>query len=326
MKIIEKIVANGHGSLNPSYVAIHETANPGATALEHVSFWSNNPTYAVHYVGDWTENIYHTVPDNRLCYQVGNGNAKVIGIELCHAKTQADFNKVWKVGVEWATWMLKKKGWGVDRLISHDDARRWWGGTDHTDPIGYFKKFGKTWDQFKAEVAAALKGTTAPATPAQPSNATYKVQVGAYSKKANATTQANKLKKAGFDAVVVQVDKLYKVQVGAYSAKANADAMVAKLKKAGYTAVIVGGAAAKPATPAAPKNPYPEPTNQYVQIGTSGNGAKWVQWELNRHGYNLVVDGIIGPQSGAAIRAFQSKKGLVADGIVGPATRAALKK
>ena len=34
--------------------------------------------------------------------------------------------------------------------------------------------------------------------------ALYRVQVGAYSKKENAQAQADKLKKAGFDAVVVQ--------------------------------------------------------------------------------------------------------------------------
>lgn len=325
MKIEERIVTQGHGKLTPSYVVIHETANPGATALNHVSYWKNNPEYAVHYVGDWTGIAYHCVPDDRLCWQVGNGNAKVIGIELCHAKTAADFKKVWALGVEWAAWMLKKKGWGVDQLISHDDCRRMWGGTDHTDPIGYFKKYGRTWDEFKAEVKKAL-GTTAPTTPAQPAKTgTYKVQVGAYSKKANATTQANKLKKAGFETVIVQDGNLYKVQCGAFSSKANADALLAKLKKAGYTAVIVGGSAAAPATQPV-TCPYSEPVGIYVTQGTIGNAAKWVQWQLNRHGAKLTVDGIIGSQSLAAIRTFQRSAGLDVDGVVGPATRAALKK
>lgn len=158
MKIIENIVANGHGTLNASFFVIHETANPGATAMNHVNYWRNNPTYAVHYVADWTGNVYHTVPDNRLCYQVGNGNAFVAGIELCHATNASDFQKVWDVGVEFAAYFLKNKGWGVDRLLSHDECRRKWGGTDHTDPIGYFKKYGKTWEEFKADVNAKLSG------------------------------------------------------------------------------------------------------------------------------------------------------------------------
>ena len=53
MRIKENIVSWGHGSLSPSYICIHETANPGATAWNHVCYWSGDDTYAVHYVMDW---------------------------------------------------------------------------------------------------------------------------------------------------------------------------------------------------------------------------------------------------------------------------------
>ena len=66
----------------------------------------------------------------------------------------------------------------------------------------------------------------------------YRVQVGAYSKKANADAMLEKIKKAGFDTYMVQVNGLYKVQVGAYAQKANADHMMSKLKTAGYDAFI----------------------------------------------------------------------------------------
>lgn len=158
MQLKEEIISNGHGWLDPSYVVIHETANPGATARNHVDYWSRDDTYAVHYVGDWTGVCYHCVHDDRLCWQVGNGNAYVVGIELCHATNQADFEKVWQLGIEWAVYMLRWYGWGVDRLISHNDATNWWGGSDHTDPIGYFLEYGKSWEQFKREVEIALNG------------------------------------------------------------------------------------------------------------------------------------------------------------------------
>lgn len=156
MRVIEDIISDGHGWLDPDYVVIHETANPGATARNHRDYWSRDDTYAVHYCGDWTGDVYHCVPDDRLCWQVGNGNAYVVGIELCHATNQADFEKVWKMGIEWSVMMLKRYGWGINHLISHNDCTNWWGGSDHTDPIGYFEEYGKSWSQFKSEVQAAM--------------------------------------------------------------------------------------------------------------------------------------------------------------------------
>lgn len=72
----------------------------------------------------------------------------------------------------------------------------------------------------------------------QKSNILYRVQVGAYSKKANAVAMADKLEKAGFDTYLVNVDKLYKIQVGAYSNKSNAEAMAAKIRNAGFDTYI----------------------------------------------------------------------------------------
>ena len=157
MNVTESIVSNGHGPLSPSYVVIHETANPGATAANHRDYWARDDTYAVHYVADWDECI-HCVPEDRLCWQVGNGNDYVVGIELCHATNQADFEAVWRIGAEWAAWQLSKRGWGVDRLLSHYDCTQRWGGSDHTDPLGYFEEFGRSWAEFVQAVQAKMNG------------------------------------------------------------------------------------------------------------------------------------------------------------------------
>lgn len=70
--------------------------------------------------------------------------------------------------------------------------------------------------------------------------------------------------------------------------------------------------------------PYMEPT-RLIKRGSIGAGSKWVQWQLNRHGASLDVDGDFGKLSVEALTAFQKKSGLDADGICGPATIAALK-
>lgn len=70
--------------------------------------------------------------------------------------------------------------------------------------------------------------------------------------------------------------------------------------------------------------PYAEPTRT-IKKGSIGTGSKWVQWQLNRHGASLTVDGIFGNVSVAALVAFQKKSGLEVDGVCGAATRAVLK-
>ena len=53
----------------------------------------------------------------------------------------------------------------------------------------------------------------------------------------------------------------------------------------------------------------------------------WVQRSLNQvMGSGLTVDGIIGPNTRAAIIAFQKSEGLEVDGIAGPITQAALQR
>ena len=74
-----------------------------------------------------------------------------------------------------------------------------------------------------------------------------------------------------------------------------------------------------------PECPYKEPSG-YVRLMSIGEGAKWLQWQLKRHGASLTVDGIIGPISWSALKKFQAAHGLDADGICGNATKAELKK
>ena len=78
-------------------------------------------------------------------------------------------------------------------------------------------------------------------------------------------------------------------------------------------------------------NPYREPATN-VKKDMRGVIVKWVQYELNKKGSGLSVDGIFGSRTDAAVRDFQSKNKdnngntLVVDGIVGAKTREALKR
>lgn len=87
------------------------------------------------------------------------------------------------------------------------------------------------------KVETAPTKTENPAT--GESGGLYRVQLGAFSVKKNATTKCDSVKSAGFDAFVVQVGALWKVQVGAFAVRDNADEMVKKLQKAGFSGLVV---------------------------------------------------------------------------------------
>ncbi|MCH5271880.1 MAG: peptidoglycan-binding protein [Lachnospiraceae bacterium] len=91
-------------------------------------------------------------------------------------------------------------------------------------------------------------------------------------------------------------------------------------------------------------NPYPEPTKNVTSAAqarqtktqsyiSSGNGVKWVQWELEQAGADLKkivedaggIDGICGLGTVNAIIAYQKAKGLDPDGVCGKNTRAKMK-
>jgi len=83
----------------------------------------------------------------------------------------------------------------------------------------------------------------------------------------------------------------------------------------------------------APTPRPPVPVGQYADIllfrGSEGPQVAQLQRQL-KYGYNayaghLVIDGVYGPQTEAAVREFQRRTpGLKVDGIVGPATAAAM--
>lgn len=71
--------------------------------------------------------------------------------------------------------------------------------------------------------------------------------------------------------------------------------------------------------------PGPAPSlTRLLRQGHDGDDVRQTQQRLGEWGWALVLDGLFGPKTHAAVNGFQQRKGLGADGIVGPATWAAL--
>lgn len=65
---------------------------------------------------------------------------------------------------------------------------------------------------------------------------------------------------------------------------------------------------------------------EVLRKGDLGEEVRWVQRRLQMHGHDPgPADGVFGPRTDAAVRSFQTVKGLLVDGVVGPETRRALR-
>lgn len=78
-----------------------------------------------------------------------------------------------------------------------------------------------------------------------------------------------------------------------------------------------------PVPPSAPAQPT-NADNPTLDQGQQGAAVRTLQEALNAKGAGLAVDGNFGPNTHAAVVAFQSENGLTVDGIVGPLTWAQL--
>ena len=61
-----------------------------------------------------------------------------------------------------------------------------------------------------------------------------------------------------------------------------------------------------------------------VATGHNGHPVKTLQFLLRARGHTVTVDGIFGPQTDAAVKAFQMSKGLAANGTMDPNSWTAL--
>lgn len=145
---------------------------------------------------------YQTLPWNHRGWHAGgSANDTHIGFEICEdgLTDAAYFNKVYKEAVELCVYLCKEYNILPDNIIGHYEGYQKGIASNHGDPKNWFPRHGKSMDTFRTEVKKGLSSVT---TSPNVSGKLYRVQVGAYSVKANADTILTKLKKAGFDGYI----------------------------------------------------------------------------------------------------------------------------
>lgn len=106
-----------------------------------------------------------------------------------------------------------------------------------------YQRLGQMADEVNARLAGGSAQTPEPVESKEKSEKIlYRVQIGAFRVKKNATNQFNEVKNKGFDAIITFYDGFYRVQVGAFSVKANAERQLQKMKDAGFKDAFIKSA------------------------------------------------------------------------------------
>lgn len=109
---------------------------------------------------------YNVLPWTYKCWGCGGGsqgsyNNTHIQFEICDDKyvSREYFEKCWKESVELCAYLLKMFSLTPDTVVSHKEAHKAGFASDHSDTSVWFGKFGKTMNDFRADVTKLLRNT-----------------------------------------------------------------------------------------------------------------------------------------------------------------------
>lgn len=142
---------------------------------------------------------YQTLPWNHRGWHAGgDANNTHIGIEICEdgLTDSSYFNAVYREAVELCIYLCKQYGFTEKDIICHSEGYKLGVASNHGDVMHWFPKHGKSMDTFRSSVKSGLDSDAfvGPTTPKK----YYRVQLNAFSVKANADAMLRKVKAAGF--------------------------------------------------------------------------------------------------------------------------------
>lgn len=229
--------------------------------------------------------LYVEEKNRSWCSSSNANDQRAITIEVASDTTEpyAVTDKAYAALLDLVTDICKRNG--IKKLVwstNKEDRVNHKNGCNMTVHRDYANKScpGKYLYDRHGEIAAEVNKRLGATTTAE--TVLYRVQTGAFSKKANADAMLAQVKAKGFDTYMVKVGKLYKIQVGAFAQKSNAIAMASKLKAAGFSTYITTEKGETVTTEA--KKSVDEIAREVIQ-GKWGNGADRKK-RLEAAGYN----------------------------------------
>lgn len=195
MKIIDNLIPKGKYNRpgtksDPKRICIHYNGDAGAGAERLALFFTTNPSAKTssQYVVGMEGEIIRCVPDDEIAYGASGKNGGTIHIEVCHPDKTGKFTEKSIAAIaELVPYLMRLHGIGEDNVVRHYDL------TGKHCPLYYVDE--TRWAALHERITAQ-----------QNANKLYRVQVGAFRSKANAEAYMQTVKKAGFNAFVVEVE------------------------------------------------------------------------------------------------------------------------
>lgn len=149
-------------AMAPTRVVVHNTANDAPAANEIAYMIRNDNEVSFHYAVDDQE-VVQGIPENRNTWNAGDGNGKGnregIAVEICYSLSGGEkFTKAEENAAEFIASILKRYGWGMDKVTKHQD---------YNGKKCPHRTLDLGWDRFLKMVEAHLNGDK-PAPPPTP--------------------------------------------------------------------------------------------------------------------------------------------------------------
>ena len=137
------------------YIAIHYTANPGATAQNNRDYFENlsishEAKVSSHFVVGLEGEVIQCIPTSEMSYATNSRNVDSISIECCHKDDTGVFEQeTYDSVVKLAAWLCARFGLTSEQVIRHYDV------TGKECPK-YYVDHPDAWEQMKADINAQI--------------------------------------------------------------------------------------------------------------------------------------------------------------------------
>ena len=138
------------------YIAIHYTANPGATAMANRDYFENlastqETKVSSHFVVGLEGEVVQCIPTSEMSYATNSRNVDTLSIECCHADETGKFNdSTYDSVVKLTAWLCTRFGLTSENVIRHYDVTG-------KDCPKYYVENPDAWAQMKGDIAAQIE-------------------------------------------------------------------------------------------------------------------------------------------------------------------------